>query len=158
MTECPHYISATIVQRLGSWIADGLLFVCLVMVPSVLISWWFGPDDFTLCTFVGRVESCSISDAALQYTRTVFYGLTTIYILIYSRYIARGATIGKRSTETMVVNAATGDTISYARAVGRTVLSIVSIAAFGLGMFVALTNKERRTAHDLLMGTRVISP
>ena len=46
----------------------------------------------------------------------------------------------------------------YRRAVLRTLLSAVSFLFFFLGMLIAVTNQERRAAHDLITGTRVISP
>ena len=58
----------------------------------------------------------------------------------------------------MVIDAKTGETISYRRAVLRTLLSAVSFLFFFLGMLIAVTNQERRAAHYLITGTRVISP
>jgi uncharacterized RDD family membrane protein YckC len=57
-----------------------------------------------------------------------------------------------------VIDAKTGETISFRRAVLRTLLSAVSLLFFFVGILVAITNRERRSAHDLIMGTRVISP
>ena len=72
--------------------------------------------------------------------------------------ITTGRSIGKRATETMVVDVASGQTIGYGRALLRTVLSVVGLAAFGVGLLFVLTNRQRRAAHDLVVGTRVISP
>lgn len=153
-----RYIPATIPQRLGALLVDALIFCVSVALPATLASWWFGPAEFTTCEFTGSSESCSIAPDALRYTRTVFYALTAVWILAYSWTIARGASIGKRATEVMVIDARTGMTLGYWRAVGRTVLSMISFAAFGLGLLVIVTNRDRRAAHDYIMGTRVISP
>lgn len=158
MSDPTRHLPASILQRLGALLVDALLFACVVMLPATLISWWFGPDDFTYCEFQGRSESCSITPEALSYTRTVFFVLAALFVLVYSRTITNAGSAGKKATEIIVVDAATALPISYPRALGRTLLSIVSVVAFGLGMLVALTNRERRTAHDYVMGTRVISP
>ena len=139
-------------------LVDCLLFTVTVAVPATLISWWFGPPDFTICTSTGSSESCSVTPEALRYTRTVFYILAAVFVLVYARSTARGASIGKRSTEVLVIDVENGATIGYARALVRTLLSIVSFGLFGLGFFFALTNDKRRTFHDVLTRTRVISP
>jgi len=153
-----RYIAATIPQRLGALLVDILIFCVSVALPATLASSWFGPAAFTTCTFVDGSESCSITPEALRYTRTVFYALTAVWVLAYSWTISRGASIGKRATEVMVIDARTGATIGYWRAVSRTVLSMISFAAFGLGLLLIFTNRDRRAAHDYIMGTRVISP
>ncbi|MGZ0193168.1 MAG: RDD family protein [Acidimicrobiales bacterium] len=94
----------------------------------------------------------------MRFTRIVFSALLALWVLWYSRTIAQGASVGKRSTEVMVIDAKTGETISYRRAVLRTLLSAVSFLFFFLGILIAVTNQERRAAHDLITGTRVISP
>lgn len=137
-----------------------MLFCVVVLVPAWLISWAFGPGGMTGCNLPANNldGACIISPEALRYTRIVFYSVSALWVLWYSRSISQGASVGKRSTEIMVIDATTGETISYRRAVLRTLLSVVSMLFFFLGMLVAITNRERRTAHDLIMGTRVISP
>lgn len=153
-----RYIPATWLQRFGALFLDVLVFIVCVAVPSTLASWWFGPETFTHCTFEGSSESCSMTPEAIEYTRTVFYLLTAVWVLVYSRSIARGASLGKRATEAIVVDARTGSPIGYRRALARTVLAMIGLAAFGIGLLIAFTNPERRAAHDLVMHTRVISP
>ena len=155
-----RYVRATFAQRIGAITVDGMLFCVLVLVPAWLISWAFGPDGMTGCDRAGTNldGECVISDEALLHTRVVLYIIASLWVLWYSRSISHGASIGKRSTEIMVIDAKTGETISYRRAVLRTLLSAVSFLFFFVGMFVAITNRERRAAHDLIMGTRVISP
>ncbi len=135
---------------------DSLLFFALVAVPAVLISWIFTDGGMSGCdTLVD--ETCTISSESLRFTRIVFYGLWTVWVFVFARSISHGASIGKRAVEILVIDARTGETISYRRALLRTVLAVVSVAMFGLGMLWALTNDDRRTAHDLVLGTRVIS-
>ncbi|MFT7504055.1 MAG: putative RDD family membrane protein YckC [Gammaproteobacteria bacterium] len=155
-----RYVRASVLQRIGAIMVDGLLFCVLVLVPAWLISWAFGPGGMTGCglTATNLDGECTISPVSLRFTRIVFYALSALWVLWYSRAISQGASVGKRSTEVMVIDAKTGETISYRRAVLRTLLSAVSFLFFFIGMLVAVTNRERRAAHDLIMGTRVISP
>jgi len=151
-----RYRRASFPQRIGALMVDALLFFCFVAVPAWAISWAFGPGGFDGCdTRVG--ETCTISSESLRYTRTVFYGLWIVWAFVFARSISKGASVGKRAVEVLVIDATTGETISYKRALARTVLSVLSVACVGLGLLWALTNRERRAAHDLVMGTRVIS-
>ena len=145
-------------QRAGAIIVDVLLFIVTVMVPATLISWWFGPAELTTCEFSGSTESCSISPEALRYTRTVAYVLAVLWLFVYAWAIRTGASIGKRATEILVVDARTGETIGYRRALLRSLLAVLGLACFGIGLLFTLTNKHRRALHDLAVGTRVISP
>jgi len=151
-----RYRRASFPQRIGALMVDALLFFCFVAVPAWVISWAFGPGGFDGCDTIVD-ETCTISSESLRYTRTVFYGLWIVWAFVFARSISRGASVGKRAVEILVIDATTGETISYKRALARTVLSVLSVACVGLGLLWALTNKERRAAHDLVMGTRVIS-
>jgi uncharacterized RDD family membrane protein YckC len=155
-----RYVRASLPQRIGAIMVDGMLFCVLVLVPAWIISWGFGPGGISGCdlTATDLDGDCNISAASLRFTRIVFYALSALWVLWYSRTISQGASVGKRSTEVMVIDAKTGATISYRRAVLRTLLSAVGFVFFFIGILVAVTNRERRAAHDLIMGTRVISP
>ncbi len=156
--DVSRYLVATTMQRLGALMVDVLLFIVTVMVPATLISWWFGPPEFTTCEFVGSSESCTITPEALRFTRTAAYTLAGLWVFAYAWVIATGASPGKRATEILVVDAETGDTITYRRALARTVLAVLGLAFFGIGLLFSLTNRHRRALHDLAVGTRVISP
>ncbi len=158
MKATTRHLPASLLQRAGALLVDALLFACLVLVPTTLITWWFGPEAKTFCQIRNGSESCSVTPEALRFTRSVFWPIASVFVLVYSRSIAQGASIGKKATEIVVVDAETARPISYGRALARTVLSVVSVAAFGLGMLLALTNPQRRTLHDYIVRTRVISP
>ena len=151
-----RYRRASFPQRVGALMVDSLLFFTLVAVPAWIISWIFGPGGMTGCESLVD-DSCAITGESLRFTRTVFYALWAVWVLIFARSIAAGASAGKRAVEIMVVDVTTGETISYKRTIVRTMLAVVSVAVLGLGLLWSLTNKDRRAAHDLVMGTRVIS-
>lgn len=153
-----RYIASTTVQRLGALAVDILLFIVTVMVPATLISWWFGPPELTVCEFSGSSESCSITPEALVYTRTVAYVLATFWLFAYAGVISTGASPGKHATEIMVVDAMTGNIIGYRRALVRTIVAVLGLVCFGIGLLFTLTNPRRLALHDVVVGTRVISP
>ncbi|MFK8024542.1 MAG: RDD family protein [Ilumatobacter sp.] len=153
-----RFLPATVLQRVGALIVDILLFIVTVMVPATLISWWFGPEEFTTCEFFGTSEVCTTNPEALAFTRQVAYTLALIWLPLYAWTISKGSSIGKRATEAMVIDMETGGTISFGRALARTVLAVVGLVAFGLGLAFMFTNPKRLALHDVLLGTRVIAP
>lgn len=156
--DVARFLPATVMQRLGALVVDILLFIVTVMVPATLISWWFGPEDTVTCEFIGSSESCTTNPDALAFTRRVAYALALIWLPLYAWTISKGSSIGKQSTEAMVIDMETGETISFGRALVRTVIAVIGFAAFGLGLALMLTNRRRLALHDILLGTRVIAP
>jgi uncharacterized RDD family membrane protein YckC len=65
-----------------------------------------------------------------------------------------GQTLGKWLARVRVV-ADSGERIGYARALGRLLATIPSLA-LGIGPLVALCRRDRRALHDLLADTRVV--
>jgi uncharacterized RDD family membrane protein YckC len=88
----------------------------------------------------------------------VFFSLSAVFVVIYSFAAGGGSTIGKRSTESMIVDVNTGDPIGFPRALLRTLCIALSIIPLGAGLALALSNRQRRTLHDFIANTRVISP
>ena len=81
-----------------------------------------------------------------------------MFFLIYSRAIGRGRTLGKRATECKVVDAASEEAIGFGRGALRTAAMVVSAIPLGLGFLWPLWDRQRRTFHDMIAGTRVIAP
>ncbi len=154
-----HLVPVSMVQRFGSWAFDAFLICVTVGVPALLVGWWFGPDSVRSCQFVDGSEVCAPLDAeALRFSRVTFWIFAGIYLLVYARATTRGRSVGKRSTESEVVDAHTGEYIGWPRAIVRTALAAIGTACFGVTLLFAFTNRERRTLHDAIVGTRVISP
>lgn len=153
-----RFLPATIAQRIGALLVDLLLFCALVLAPAGMISYWFGPAAGIDCTIEGSTESCLSSPESIRFARTVGYPIAAAWVPLYAWTIARGASIGKRATEIMVIDDATGQTIGFGRALLRTVLAVLGFVCFGIGLLYALGNRKRRALHDVIVGTRVISP
>jgi uncharacterized RDD family membrane protein YckC len=66
-----------------------------------------------------------------------------------------GQTLGKRALGIRVVGAR-GEPIGYLQALGRIVATLAAALPAGLGLVLAAIRRDRRGAHDLLAGTRVV--
>lgn len=71
-------------------------------------------------------------------------------------FTAGGQTIGKMLTGIRVVAAEPGQTVDLGRALQRTALWALMTLPFGLGLWSALLDPDRRGFHDRLAGTRVV--
>ncbi len=67
------------------------------------------------------------------------------------------ATIGKMIFKAQVVVAATGEPMGIGRTIGRYFATFLSSIPLGLGYFWAGWDKEKRTFHDMICGTRVVA-
>lgn len=155
----PDLLPVTVPQRLGSWLVDSLMVCVCVGLPAFLATWWFGPDTLQSCEFVGGREVCTgLSPEALRFTRTAFWIFAAVFFVAYVRLTVHGRSLGKRATESAVVDGDTGENVGWGRATLRTLVAVLGTAAFGVTLLWAFTNAERRTLHDLAANTRVISP
>lgn len=146
-------------QRAGAFMFDAVIFIITVALPATLAVWFWGEGGLVVCEFEGDSEVCpEIPAGDRLLSRAVFYTLGAIFFLIYSRAIGRGRTIGKNATECKVVDAETEATIGPGRGALRTVAMVVSAIPFGLGFLWPLWDPQRRTFHDMIARTRVVSP
>ncbi|OQY58109.1 MAG: hypothetical protein B6245_13535 [Desulfobacteraceae bacterium 4572_88] len=79
----------------------------------------------------------------------VAFGYTTLFLGKY------GATPGKMACKLKVITA-DGGKVSYLRAFGRCFGEILSGIILSVGYLIAVFDKEKRTLHDRICGTRVI--
>ena len=146
-------------QRVGAFMLDALIFVVTVALPATLAVWFWGEGGLVVCNFEGDVEVCpEIPPGDRLLSRVVFYSLGTLFFLWYSRAIGHGRTVGKRATECKVIDAETEATIGWRRGALRTAAMAVSAIPLGLGFLWPLWDPQRRTFHDMIAKTRVISP
>lgn len=69
---------------------------------------------------------------------------------------SNGGTIGKMAIGIRVVDDVTLQPIGYARGLGRTLMSLVSGAALGLGFLWAAWDRRGKTWHDHVAGSSVV--
>jgi uncharacterized RDD family membrane protein YckC len=82
--------------------------------------------------------------------------LTIMFLYLTVSTALAGRTWGMSLLSIRAVDADSGLPPTTKQATGRALLYIISLAAFGLGIFYALFDAECRTAHDHLSGTAVV--
>jgi uncharacterized RDD family membrane protein YckC len=80
----------------------------------------------------------------------------SVYGLIYSFLVSRfGQTPGKKAYEMKIVDATTGNNISFVRAFMRFVAFLFSATTL-FGVLLPLYRKDKKSLHDLLCKTVVV--
>ena len=82
--------------------------------------------------------------------------LTVMFLYLAASTALAGRTWGMSLLSIRAVDADSGLPPTTKQAVGRSLLYMVSLASFGLGILYALFDAEKRTAHDHLSGTAVV--
>ncbi|MBF0225147.1 MAG: RDD family protein [Desulfobacterales bacterium] len=131
----------------GFWIRAGAKFIDFFIIYFVQISFSM------LFAFLSRI-ALPQNDNYVGYILLFFFALFPVF---YSTFmIGRfGATIGKMACGLRVVRP-DGSKIEYWRALGRYFGELISGLILGIGYFLAATNEEKCTLHDMICKTRVI--
>ena len=132
----PKYIYAKYSYRVKAFIVDMFMIYApiLYIIAYVAMS---GKDEFQSSELAPLI---AIS----------IYGL--IYALLLSNF---GHTPGKRAYDMKVVDAKTGETISFFRALLRFIAFLFTATTF-LGLLLSFYRKDNKTLHDLIFGTIVL--
>lgn len=81
---------------------------------------------------------------------------TAIFLVVSALFVMRtGQTPGKRAYNLAVVDAQSGENLSFLRALWRTAALMFS-AAILVGGLLPLWRRDRRALHDLLAGSKVV--
>jgi uncharacterized RDD family membrane protein YckC len=126
-------------------------------VAALIDALILGPIDLIVIYFTLRL--CRLGVQELTVLPVVpmlifFLILDGGYLLAFTA--AGGQTIGKMAMGLKVVGG-DGNRVGAGRALARTLAWIVSVAPLGLGLLPAAFDAERRTLHDRVAGTRVVS-
>jgi uncharacterized RDD family membrane protein YckC len=128
---------ATIGSRFGAKILDNIIMYAV---------------QFGIGFIVGAAAGNDPTMTILATVLNVFVGLG--YTIAFLGW--RGQTLGKMATKIKVVNP-DGSDISWGKAFGRCFAEILSGCTLSIGYIIAFWDAEKRTLHDRLAGTRVIS-
>ena len=113
--------------------------------------------DLTVVYFALRMVTLSMADWQLLPMAPLVAFLLLLKVAYFSAFTAVGGqTIGKMAAGVRVVTDE-GEPVDGARALRRTLAGLVSTAVFGLGFLPALVGSDRRTLHDRVAGTRVVT-
>jgi len=132
----PKYIHAHYIDRVKAFITD----MFMIYIPTLYAITYValnGKEDFQ-ASWVAQLSG------------------VLVYALIYSIFLSRsGQTPGKRAYDIKVVDAKTGEGISFFRALLRFVSFLVS-ATLLLGILLPFFRKDRKSLHDLMASTLVV--
>lgn len=149
-------VAATLVQRGGALLFD--LFVAFVAVPVPVQSFLVLTGQSTVaCRWTSSGEECVLDPDDARLSRILFWTVAILFVLAFSWAVSKRCTLGQKATGTLVVDATTNQRVPFARALLRTVAMIAGALPLGLGYLWALWDRDRRTWHDLVARTRVIS-
>ncbi|BDC52525.1 hypothetical protein F183_A48400 [Bryobacterales bacterium F-183] len=113
----------------------------IIAFPIQLAVGMISDNPFSIIAISGLLQLVQIAGAAAY----VGYFLST-----------KGATIGKQVMG-LKVTRSDGSPISFQRGIGRYFAAVVSGIILGLGYIIAAFDAEKRTLHDYICDTRVIS-
>jgi uncharacterized RDD family membrane protein YckC len=129
----------------------GFRLIAAVYDLLPVLALWFIGVVLALCLRMGALDVHRLGDKLLVQAFVV--GLTTLYFVASWR--RGGQTVGMRAWRLRVVTAA-GTQIGLKQALVRFAVALLSLAAFGLGFFWCLIDRDRRAWHDMAAGTTVV--
>lgn len=164
--QYPHGQYAGFGSRFGAVILDGI-FTLLLALPFVIPAIVLIARAFEDCTSVERFDGTSElvcppgepDGAALGGGIALIVAAFLVVFVLYTvRLLAtKGQTWGRRIANVKVVRADSGEVPGWGRAFGRVLFaSFISGQCCYLGYLWMLWDKDKRTWHDMVAGTRVI--
>jgi uncharacterized RDD family membrane protein YckC len=138
-TEFTNHPNANLLRRLMAILYDALVTIALLMlaaVPPVMLAGGSMPNTALRIAFQ-------------------LYLIAVMFLFFGWFWVHGGQTLGMRAWRLRVVSA-DGTGIGWRAAGIRFLGAWLSVLALGLGYIWAIFDRERRTWHDRLSGTRVI--
>lgn len=133
-------------------IIDGFVIGIPLLIVNAIIEYAMGIDPF------GRANATPVSPgtvlAAMLITNLVQYGSAGLYYGLMESS-ARQATLGKMACGLVVIDLA-GNRISFGRAVGRYLASLLSGLILGIGYFMGAFTARKQCLHDMIAATLVL--
>jgi uncharacterized RDD family membrane protein YckC len=133
------YPLATFKQRAGAALFDVLLSFIIITFVSFIVGHFFHHHDGS------RVGP------------TLLF-VSFIFAYYFFPLFASGETVGKKLFRVRVVSETDDGELSFVQVIGRECAGkVLSLLSFGYGFLGALNRKDRKTFHDRLFSTRVIT-
>lgn len=120
----------------------------------LLLALWFAASALLLALSSGLLADPA-RPVLLTYTHRA--SLILVTVLFFGGFWTHGGqTLGMRAWRLQLVNNADGGRIRWSQVVLRLAGACLSIGTLGLGFFWQWVDRERRSWHDYLSGTRLI--
>ncbi len=140
----PHTEPATLPARLAAIFYDLFVLVALWMLVAALVLLAFGGE-------VDVAKQPPLYHFVLQ--ATLLAVTAGYFVLSWQR---GGQTIGMRAWRLRVIDAASGRSPAWPRALLRFAVALPSLLLAGAGFLWCLVDPDRRAWHDLAANTRVV--
>ena len=140
---------ASLWSRIGGALID--LIIVLLISAVILFMWgiyigFFGTDDY-----LSTKEAEILWKGRGTLVGLLVDGVYTVLLITGDKQ----ATYGQRAVGVKIIKD-NGTPISYGTAIGRWIVSLFSSILLKIGYLMALFDKNNKTLHDLLAGTKVI--
>ena len=140
-------IYATVGRRFAAVLLDGIVLVLVIILPVVVLM-------SVMIALSAKNNNGTMPAWFMAPMLILEYGLPAAYeIFFIGKY---GATPGKMLLKVKVVGP-DGQKISYGRATGRYFAKMLSYLTLYIGFLMAFWDDEKRTLHDRICQTRVVS-
>ena len=156
--------NASLLRRIAAWVYDLFLLFAVAFaygaaVTIVAVSLGVEADNLSVVergedmTLVGNdPESFTPFLEGFLFQTGLIAVLIGFYVLFWMK---RGATLGMQTWRMELIDL-DGGRPGFKTCVFRALTAILSFACFGLGYIWSLIDSEKRTAHDIVTGTRVV--
>ena len=159
----PMFQAPTTVTYAGWWrrvlagVIDGVIYG-LFLIPAI-VALLAGPTEIDFRE--DGPEGPGFYEVPTGGTWAIFAILLLVgivaYLVIYVRMLGKGATFGRKAAGYRILDQNTLQPIGTARAVGRYFATFLSAIPFYLGFLWPLWDAEKRTFHDMVVGTRAVA-
>ncbi len=128
------------IESAGFWVRGGALFIDIVVLMLVNSG----------IKYIIRELGLKLSNFDYQFLQFL---IATAY---YTTTVGScGQTVGKMAAGVIILEK-TGDRVSYGRALGRSLATILSMLIFCIGYVMAAFTNNKKALHDYVAGTRVV--
>ncbi|NDF16212.1 RDD family protein [bacterium] len=142
-----------LLRRFGAGLLDG----ALELTGGILGS-YFGAMVAALVTVTTPGLQPEVMQSSMKSGLGIGFAFWSLSISFLNRVMIQGisrSSIGKKAFKLELI--ASGEPLTWPKMIFRWILSIGSFASFGAGYWFVWFNAERRTLHDLVAGTDVVT-
>lgn len=132
--------------NVGFWLRFRALIIDVFMI--------IGPINYFIIPLIFGWDALKNPD---PYHPARFFEFTLVLIVTLTFWVKTGQTPGKKAAEIRIVDVKTGNNPTLAQALLRYVGYGLSLLPLGLGFLLVVWRNDKRSLHDLLAGTCVIS-
>lgn len=164
--------AADLFRRLAALFYDTFPLFAVFIAAGFLVTLVLGSGDSTFHLLAGKVREPALmmgvvdardmslhgfiqADFDTSHPLYILYLIVMLSIYPVLSMVGRGQTLGQRAWKIKTVQT-NGQLLSLPQAIWRTVAGLLAVLPFGLGLFWALIDPQRRTWFDMLSQSKVV--